>query len=397
MSPPTDYTPDDFETMAGTHDMYDRLAATLSQPDIDEHVTRAVTLQLAGAPTRPQDLGENIRGDIHLAIVSGATANLSRFLSAVVDLAPLQTAHLNGTNTTLAGAIGSVSGSELTPGPILDETVELTVIEQLDSTGGRTHDAFQQIIDTGAYSFAKSNYRETVPASGSILIGNNPKYGNFDQYEPIGEQLNLTPALLAGVDLAITNIPNHSSPVQTSEDPLPVDLARQYLAHARTINPTLTDETTAELDTYLTKLKQSLDEDQPYTLGIARLRESLSRFALAHARLRLSTQTAHSDATRAITLVEQVFSDIGIDPDIGEFDADVVETGISKSQRDRIKNLKGIVADIEGKHENGAPVEEVISTAVETGMDRSKVEHELEKLKRKAEIYEPHEDHLYTT
>ena len=376
--------------------MYDRLTATLGHSDIDEAVTRAIVLQLVGAPTRSTELGADIRGDIHLAIVSDTAANFSHFFSAVIDLAPLQTAHLNGTNTTMTGILGSVSDGDLSPGPLLCDDVELTVIEQLNSLGEKTHNAFQQIVDTGSYSFATANYRKTVSATGSILLGVNPKYGQFDGYEPIAEQLNLTPALLAGVDLPIINLADSVTPVQTSEDSLPSDLARQYLAYARSIDPTLTDGTVEAIDAYLETLKSCLaDDNLSYRPGITRLQHTLTRFALAYARLRLSDQTSRSDTTRVITLVDGVLRDLGVDPDIGDFDADVVETGVSKTERDRSKNLKQIVAEVEREYpKKGAPIEEVIDTASRNGITPSHIDQELEALLRKAEIYEPREDHL---
>jgi len=398
MSPTSAQIPEEHQTLAANHDMYERLAKTLDQPDIDADATHSIVLQLAGAPTRSQELGEDIRGNMHLAIVSDASANLSRFLTAVADLAPYQTAHVNGTNVTLAGAIGSTSGGSLTPGPLIDDSTPLCMIEQLDEIGGQTHEAFQQILDASSYSFTKSNYRQTVSASGSILIAGNPKYGNFDQYEPIAEQLNLRPAIHAGVDMTLVNITNKTNSVQTAEDSLSGELARKYLASARTLDPTLTTETTEEINQYLHKFGRDLkDDDLPYNLGINRLRETFIRLSLSHARLRLSRETIRSDATRAINLVQSVLEDIGITPEQGELDADMIEAGTTKSQRDKIKNLKDIVGQIEDEYKHGAPRSEVLDIAESTGMDRSKAEHEVEKLLEKAEVYEPAEDRLRTT
>ena len=329
----TEYDSDDFQTLASTNDMYDRLATTLAQSDMDGSVVRAIVLQLAGAPPRPTELGEDIQGDIHLAIISDTSANLSRLFSAVMDITPLQTAHLNGTSTTKSGVLGSVSGSELSPGPVLDDETELTLIEQLDATSGKVQGAFQQILDAGSYSFAKANYRETVSASGSVLIGVNPEYEHFDQYEGIANQLSLTPALLTSADLSITNVPEFVESVQTDEKPLEKDLARQYLAYARSIDPALDDDTLDEIDRYLEELEPILDDvNIDYKPGLARLRETLVRFALAHARLRLSTRTTRADATRIIALVESVLENLGVDPEPIEFDEDIVETGWSSSQ-----------------------------------------------------------------
>jgi len=89
--------------------------------------------------------------------------------------------------------------------------------------------------------------------------------------------------------------------------------------------------------------------------------------------------------------------DIGVDPETGEFDADVVETGTSKTQRDRIQNIKGIINDIESEYDEGAPIDVVVERAEEVGVDQSKAEHEIEQAKQKGEVYEPRTDHPRTT
>jgi replicative DNA helicase Mcm len=103
------------------------------------------------------------------------------------------------------------------------------------------------------------------------------------------------------------------------------------------------------------------------------------------------------DTDRVIDIVRASLQDIGVDPETGQFDADVIETGTSKTQRDRIKNIRTLIAEIEDDYEEGAPVEEVLSRAAELGIDESKAEHEIEKLRQRGEVYEPQNDHLRTT
>ena len=67
----------------------------------------------------------------------------------------------------------------------------------------------------------------------------------------------------------------------------------------------------------------------------------------------------------------------------------------SKSQRDRIKNIETLIEDLEG--EKGAPKSKIIAQANEIGMEPEKAEDEIEKLRRKGEIYEPSEDHFRRT
>jgi replicative DNA helicase Mcm len=75
----------------------------------------------------------------------------------------------------------------------------------------------------------------------------------------------------------------------------------------------------------------------------------------------------------------------------------MVEAGTSKSQRDRIKNIRQLIEDVEDEYDGGAPIDVVLDRAEEIGMDRSKAEHEIDKLKQKGELYQPNTDHLRTT
>ncbi len=176
------------------------------------------------------------------------------------------------------------------------------------------------------------------------------------------------------------------------------DLLRKYIAYAkRNCFPTMTDEAKAHIEQFYVDLRsKGMDEDSPVPVT-ARQLEALVRLAEASARVRLSDTVEIEDAERSTDIVESCLQDIGVDPETGQFDADVVETGTSKSQRDRIKNIKGLIAEIEDEYEEGAPVDEVLDRAGEIGMDPGKAEEEIEKLRRKGEVYEPQQNHLRTT
>jgi replicative DNA helicase Mcm len=121
------------------------------------------------------------------------------------------------------------------------------------------------------------------------------------------------------------------------------------------------------------------------------------RLAAASAGNRLPGAVGEGDGDRAVGSARYCLKEIGVDPETGEFDADVVETGTSKSQRDRIQNIRGIIDDIEDEYDEGAPIDVVVDRAEEVGIDESKAEHEIEKLKQRGEVYEPRTDHLRTT
>ncbi|WP_197409894.1 minichromosome maintenance protein MCM [Haloferax profundi] len=384
-----EYSYDDFEQLATNYDMFERLATTLDRPSIGRTVTHAVLLQLVGSSSYELIPGQEVRGDIHLAIISDSTANLSRYLSLVVEIAPQETARLNGTSTSLAGIVGSVSGGTLTPGPIIDESVGLTIIEQFDSARGKSQNAFQQVMDSGQYSFAKANYRDTVDAPGSILIGLTPKYGNFDEYEPVVDQLNLTPSLVSGVDLPIVNFGNGKSSEQTDLDRLPMDLAREYISYAHSVHPGVENIALEEIRNYIRELKSNLDNSgSSFPFGISRLHEALIRFSNAHAKIQLSEQVTQSDAQRAIDLVNDSFTSLGFDPETGEFGSeqgDVISLELEAHEEFLLMLIRSEV----DAFEEGVPHEFVLEKAREAGIDERTTIDGLEALKMKGDVYEP--------
>jgi replicative DNA helicase Mcm len=294
----------------------------------------------------------------------------------------------------------------------------------------------QGVVLHNSISISKAGINATLKSRCSLLGAANPKYGRFDQYEPIGEQIDLEPALISRFDLIFTvtdkpdeeedrRLADHilttnyagelntqreemTSPdvsreeVESFTDEVDPDidptLFRKYVAYAKqTCHPRMTEPAREAIKEFYTDLRaKGTDEDAPVPVT-ARQLEAIVRLAEASARVRLSDQVTEADADRVIELVRSCLQDVGVDPESGEFDADVVETGTSKSQRDRIKNIKGLIAEIEAEYEDGAPVEVVLDRADEIGLDPDKADHEIDKLKQKGEVYEPSTDHLRTT
>jgi replicative DNA helicase Mcm len=94
------------------------------------------------------------------------------------------------------------------------------------------------------------------------------------------------------------------------------------------------------------------------------------------------------DVHRAIELVESSLYQCGVINERGEFDVDVIETGISQSQRDRIKLLRELI-DMHDTSEEGAPVESVIEDATSERLDAQKARDTLEHMLKDGEAYHP--------
>jgi replicative DNA helicase Mcm len=289
--------------------------------------------------------------------------------------------------------------------------------------------AMHEALEQQQISVSKAGINATLKSRCSLLGAANPKYGRFDQYEPIGEQIDLEPALVSRFDLifTVTDQPdperdgeladhilttNYAGELNTQREQLSTanftreevedvteevapdidaDLLRKYIAYAkRNCYPTMTDEARAVIrDFYVDLRAKGADENAPVPVTARKL-EALVRLSEASARVRLSDTVEMEDAERVTDIVESCLRDIGVDPETGQFDADVVETGTSKSQRDRIKNLLELIRTLQDEYERGAPREEVLDRAVaDLGLDESKVEDQLQKLRTKGDIYEP--------
>ncbi|SDR26580.1 LAGLIDADG family homing endonuclease [Natronobacterium texcoconense] len=296
--------------------------------------------------------------------------------------------------------------------------------------------AMHEALEQQKISVSKAGINATLKSRCSLLGAANPKYGRFDQYEPIGEQIDLEPALISRFDLIFTvtdqpdeekdrNLAEHilttnyagelttqreqMTNLDVSEgeieemteqvDPvIDAELLRKYIAFAKqNCHPRMTEEAQETIrDFYVNLRSRGTDEDAAVPVTARKL-EALVRLAEASARVRLSDTVEQRDAERSVEIVRSCLQDIGVDPETGEFDADIVEAGTSKSQRDRIKNIKQLISDIEEEYDDGAPVDIVLERAEEIGMDQTKAEHEIDKLKQKGEVYEPSTDNLRTT
>ena len=420
-----DYTEyqDEIEEIANKDDTIQYLVDNLD-PDIykDEKmelVCEALICGMVGAARNGTD-----RPDSHMFLVGDPGTAKSELLEAISDISP-RSRYASGESVSGAGLTAAAQRTDFGPGEwtvkagLLPRTNDgIVCIDELDKIPDVDKDKLHSALEKQQIDFAKAGEKATLPARTGLMAAGNPENGRFDQYEPVSEQIDLSPTMLSRFDLIFTMIDrpdeDHDENVadaviegwdttdgddgETKRDK-PDDVYQAYIAYAREkVQPTATEEAKQRIkDKYVSlRSKAYGDDDSPVPLTARKL-GALMRVAESSARARLSDTVDTDDAERAIKLVEQSMRDVGQDPETGEFDADVVASGISKSQRDRIKNIKGIIDNTAPEYDEGAPVDVVIERAEEVGIDESKAEHEIEKLKQKGEVYEPTTDHLRTS
>jgi len=286
--------------------------------------------------------------------------------------------------------------------------------------------ALHEAMEQQTISVAKAGVMATLKSRCSLLAAANPKLGRFDKYEPIAPQINLTPALMSRFDLifVLTDDPdtNRDSRIaehilksnyagelatQISWNPdisqedidsamvvikpeIEPEMLRKYVAYARKkVFPTLTDEAKEYFGKYYVSLRtQGQDSNKPVPVT-ARQLEALIRLGEASARLRLSNKVTKEDAQRVIKILEACLKKVGVDPDTGFLDADIIATGMTKSTRDRTKSVMDVIRDISKEQQGPAPKDAVLDRTEMLGIDRAKAEEIIDRLRRDGDVFEP--------
>ncbi|WP_226005030.1 minichromosome maintenance protein MCM [Natrinema salinisoli] len=430
--------------ISNREDIYEQMVASIA-PSIYgyDQEKLAMILQLFSGVTKKLPDGSRIRGDLHMLLIGDPGTGKSQMLGYIENIAP-RSVYTSGKGSSSAGLTAAAVRDDfgdgqqwsLEAGALVLADQGIAAIDELDKMRSEDRSAMHEALEQQKISVSKAGINATLKSRCSLLGAANPKYGRFDQYEPISEQIDLEPALISRFDLIFTvtdtpdeekdrNLAEHiittnyagelttqrkemnQLEVSTEEidemteqvDPkIDADLLRKYIAYSKqNCHPRMTEEArNAIRDFYVDLRSKGTDEDAAVPVTARKL-EALVRLSEASARVRLSDTVEQDDAERVIEIVRSCLQDVGVDPETGEFDADIVEAGTSKSQRDRIKNLKQLISDIEEEYDDGAPVDIVMERADEIGMDQSKAEHEIDKLKQKGEVYEPSTDTLRTT
>ncbi|ELY64883.1 minichromosome maintenance protein MCM [Natrinema versiforme] len=430
--------------ISNREDIYERMVASIA-PSIYgyDQEKLSMILQLFSGVTKQLPDGSRIRGDLHMLLIGDPGTGKSQMLAYIENIAP-RAVYTSGKGSSSAGLTAAAVRDDfgdgqqwsLEAGALVLADQGIAAIDELDKMRPEDRSAMHEALEQQKISVSKAGINATLKSRCSLLGAANPKYGRFDQYEPISEQIDLEPALISRFDLifTVTDTPdeekdrnlaehiittNYAGELTTQReemnqlevsqgeidemteqvDPeIDAELLRKYIAYAKqNCHPRMTEDArNAIRDFYVDLRSKGTDEDAAVPVTARKL-EALVRLSEASARVRLSDTVEQSDAERVIEIVRSCLQDVGVDPETGEFDADIVEAGTSKSQRDRIKNLKQLIGDIEEEYDDGAPVDIVMERAEEIGMDHTKAEHEIDKLKQKGEVYEPSTDTLRTT
>ncbi len=394
-----------------------------------DEIKLALALQLFGGNRIEKPDGTIERGESHVLLLGDPGTGKSKQLKAINAIAP-RSCFTSGKGASAAGltaaAVSNDFGQQqwtLEAGALVLANDGIACVDEIDKVAEDAKESLHEALESGSVSVSKAGINTSMPARTALLAAGNPKHGRFDRHEAIADQIDLDPALISRFDLMfmIDDQPTESrdeeiadaiiedrqvgakftdDPQSLSKEELAKiepavdrEVLRAWIAHAkRTVTPRLSDDLREDLRSWFVDIRTMHEgqADAPIPTTFRKL-EGILRLAEASARVRLSDDISKQDLDRAKQLVLRSMKDVGMDPETGEYDADIIETGQSKSQRKRIKNVRAIVADLSGKHDEGAPHEEILEVAEDVGYERPKTEHILMKLSKEGKIYEPEE------
>jgi len=392
---------------------YDKLINSIA-PSIYgyEKVKEALFLQLMGGVRKTRMDNVVSRGDMHILLVGDPGSGKSALLKRITQIAP-KGRYVSGKGVSAAGITAAVVRDEflhgwaLEAGAMVLSSDGLVCVDELDKMNSEDRAAMHEALENQTVSISKANIQATLIARTTVLAAANPKFGRFDPYGIIADQIDLPPTLINRFDLIfpIKDLPEetrdermarhiltlHQNP-DVTEPEIPTNLLRKYIAYARQkISPKLTDGALEEIKEFYLKMRKSGgSEGGIKAIPIsARQLEALVRLSEASAKARLDDRVTRKDAKKAIELLDYCLMQVGFDKETGKIDIDRIATGVGATQRSHIMVLKEIISELESKLGKAIPIDEVVNEAKNRGLDEDKVEEAMERLKRSGDIFEP--------
>ncbi len=358
-------------------------------------------------------------------IISHNTAK-TQLLIYVNQLAP-KGVYVSGKSSSAAGLTATAEKDDSTDGRWTLKAGALVLaaggmasIDEFDKMNEEDSSAMHEAMESQVIHITKAGIHAMFKANTAILAAANPIYGRFDPNESPAAQFDIPPTLISRFDLIFPIkdeldeakdremvkhiLTSHFTAgvkargnydkeemKKAEERVLPAiepDLLRNYIAYARKeIKPLLTKEAMDKIEAFYVDLRK-IGQKQKSVPITPRYLEAIIRLAEASAKGRLSDTVDLEDADRAIRLMKFCLSGVGVDPETGKFDIDIIAVGTSRSKQDRLKIVyRAVKAQSEGAE--GATHEALLEEAKTQGLRGEEFEEALSSLLRNGDVYKP--------
>jgi len=400
--------------------IFEKLAKSIS-PSVYgyEEIKKSLVLQLFGGVKKVHADGSKSRGDMHILLVGDPGVAKSVTLSFMAGISP-KGRYVVGKSASGAGLTASVvrdeflRGWSLEAGAIVLSNKGLVCIDELEKMDPQDRSAMHEAMEQQTVTISKANVQASLRAETSILAAANPKFGRFDPYQSIAQQIDIPPTLINRFDVIFTlrDIPNKERDEEIAEHVLSYhktkgkgmlinrELFRKYVAYAKQkVVPVLTDAAINEIKRFYVNLRNSPVSSDAATRPIpisARQLGALIRMSEASAKLKLKDEVTVDDAKIAIDLMKYYLMQVGYDYESKTFDIDRITSGIPSSQRNKIILVRDTITALENRLGKLIPIEE-IEKELEDKIKKEEIEDALNKLNSSGDIFRPRRGHVQKT
>lgn len=430
-------------TLSQEHNIYSKMIDSFA-PLIKgmDDVKEAMVLQQFSGVAKYLPDGSYIRGDSHLLFCGDPSLGKTKLMKSAQARSP-RSVFTSGKATTAAGLTAAVLKDEdkfgggrytVEGGALVMADRGIAFIDEADKMKSQDRDALHDAMEQQEINLSKAGIIATLKTRAAVFMAANPKYGKFDKYEGLAEQIDLPPSLLSRFDLIfiLLDDPREKEDSEISQHILNThqageirqqrengnisissvlleeaeknitpeiapDLFKKYVAYAKKhIFPVMDQDAKDHIHSFFMSLRKAGADSKTKSVPIThRQEEAMIRLAEASARVRLSNEVTIDDAKRATKLMFNCLKTVGLDPKTGELDSSIINSGVSLGQRNNIKTLKDILKSLSTKFPGGKiPISEIIMKAGEHGIDKEKVELNLKKFAQRGDILKPSQDHV---
>ena len=395
------------------------------QPDIFEKFSNSITpsvwgyneikkslvLQLFGGVPKVHTDGQKSRGDIHILLVGDPGVAKSVTLTFMAGISP-KGRYVVGKSASGAGLTATVvrdeylRGWSLEAGAMVLSNKGMVCIDELEKMDPQDRSAMHEAMEQQTVTISKANVQATLRAETSVLAAANPKFGRFDPYQSIAQQIDIPPTLINRFDVIfiLKDVPNRENDRKIAthvldehrkggeEMAIPRDLFRKYIAYAKQrIKPKLDNDAVEEIKRFYIELRNmpvaSESAMRPIPIS-ARQLQALIRMSEASAKLRLSESVTIDDARRAIEIMKYYLMQVGYDYESKTFDIDKITLGRTTSQRNKVFIVRDAISDLESRVGHLIPIEE-IEQELDGKLKKDEISDALRELVKHSIIFEP--------
>ncbi len=381
-----------------------------------EEIKKALVLQLFSGVRKIHKDGQISRGDIHILLIGDPGVAKSVTLGFMAKIAP-KGRYVVGKSASGAGLTATVvrdeylRGWSLEAGAMVLSNKGLVCIDELEKMDPQDRSAMHEAMEQQTVTISKANVQSTLRAETSVLAAANPKFGRFDPYQSIAQQIDIPPTLINRFDVIFTlrDLPDKAKDEKIAthvllehlkkgeEMSISKELFRKYIAYAKQrISPQLTDEAVEELRKFYVELRNKPVSSESAVRPIpisARQLQALIRMSEASAKLRLSKEVTKKDAKEAIELMKYYLMQVGYDYESKTLDIDKIYTGMTSSKRNKVMLVRETITQLRERLGELIPIDE-IEKELENKFTKDEIEYAINELIKNSVIYQPRQGYV---